>query len=95
MTKRIERDAIYRGRRFPAETIELYVRWYTTHRLSYRDLAAMMAERDIIISHTTIMRRVLRFTPEFERHCSPGHSFRYRAEQSHRDTYQSVKAAYG
>lgn len=42
----MERDTIYRCRRFSAETIELCVRWYITYRLSYRDLAAMMAERD-------------------------------------------------
>lgn len=67
MTKRIERDAIYRGRRFQTETIELCVRWYITYRLSYRDLAAMMAERAVIVSHTTIMRWVLRYVPEYER----------------------------
>jgi transposase-like protein len=55
MTKPIGRDTIYRCRRFSAETIELCVRWYITYRLSYRDLAAMMAERDVIVSHTTIM----------------------------------------
>jgi hypothetical protein len=46
MNKPIGRDTIYRCRRFSAETIELCVRWYITYRLSYRDLAAMMAERD-------------------------------------------------
>jgi transposase-like protein len=66
MTKPIERDTIYRCRRFSAETIELCVRWYITYRLSYRDLAAMMAERDVIVSHTTIMRWVLRYAPEYE-----------------------------
>jgi len=60
MTNPIGRDTIYRCRRFSAETIELCVRWYITYRLSYRDLAAMMAERDVIVSHTTIMRWVLR-----------------------------------
>jgi hypothetical protein len=44
MTKPIGRDTIYRCRRFSAETIELCVRWHITYRLSYRDLAAMMAE---------------------------------------------------
>jgi transposase-like protein len=48
MTRPIERDTIHRCRRFSAETIELCVRWYITYRLSYRDLAAMMAERDVI-----------------------------------------------
>src|SRR5262245_13178197 len=52
MTKRMERDAIYRGRRYSAETIELRVRWYISYRLSYRDLAAMMAERDVLSSPT-------------------------------------------
>jgi hypothetical protein len=33
MTKPIERDRIYRCRRFSAETIELCVRWYITYRL--------------------------------------------------------------
>ena len=61
MTRRIERDTIYRCRRFSAETIELCVRWYTTYRLSYRDLAAMMAEREVIVAHTTIMRWVLQY----------------------------------
>lgn len=67
MTKAIARDPIYRGRRFQSETIELCVRWYITYRLSYRDLAAMMAERGIRVSHTTILRWVLRYVPEFER----------------------------
>ncbi|MEO6080851.1 MAG: IS6 family transposase [Steroidobacteraceae bacterium] len=51
----------------PAELIELCVRWYITYRLSYRDLAAMMAERGVSVSHTTILRWVLRFVPEYER----------------------------
>jgi len=67
MTRPIERDPIYRGRRFQTKTIELCVRWYITYRLSYRDLAAMMAERGIVVSHTTIMRWVLRYVPEFEK----------------------------
>jgi transposase-like protein len=81
MTRRIERDPIYRCRRFSAETIELCVRWYITYRLSYRNLAAMMAERDVIVSHTTIMRWVLRYVPEYERRWArfarpPGSSWR-------------------
>lgn len=66
MPKAQDRDPIYRQRRFPAEGIETCVRWYITYRLSYRDLAAMMAERDITVSHTTILRWVLRYVPEYE-----------------------------
>jgi transposase-like protein len=81
MTRRITRDPIYRGRHSSAETIELCVRWYITYRLSHRDLAAMMAEREIVISHTTIMRWVLRYVPEYERRWArfarpPGSSWR-------------------
>ena len=60
------RDPIYYRRRYPAEVIELCVRWYLTYKLSYRDLAAMMAERDVAVTHTTIMRWVQRYVPEFE-----------------------------
>ncbi len=67
MTQAISRDAIYRRRRFQSETIELCVRWYITYRLSYRDLVGMTAERGIIVSHTTIMRWVMRYVPEFEK----------------------------
>jgi len=65
MPQPIERDPIYRGRRFKTETIELCVRWYITYRLRYRDLAAMMAERGIVVAHTTIMRWVLRCEPRW------------------------------
>jgi transposase-like protein len=43
------------------------VRWYITYRLSYRDLQAMMAERGIVVSHSTILRWVSRYVPEFEK----------------------------
>lgn len=67
MTRAIARDPIYRRRRFQSETIELCVRWYLTYRLSYRDLVEMMAERGITLSHSTILRWVQRYVPEFER----------------------------
>ena len=67
MARAAPRDPIYRGRRFSAETIELCVRWYITYRLSYRDLVAMMAERGVVVSHTTILRWVQRYVPEYER----------------------------
>ena len=65
MTKRQDRDSIYVKRQFDTEIIVLCVRWYITYRLSYRDLVAMMAERGVPISQTTIMRWVLRYVPEF------------------------------
>jgi len=77
MPKAQDRDPIYRQRRFPTEVIETCVRWYISYRLSYRDLVAMMAERGIAVSHTTIMRWVLRYVPEYEsrwgRYAKPVH----------------------
>ena len=67
MTEPIERDAIYRRRRFPRDVIETCVRWYLTYGLSYRDLVSLMAEREVYVTHTTIMRWVFQFVPEYER----------------------------
>jgi transposase-like protein len=67
MPRAVVRDPIYRGCRYSPDIIELCVRWYVTYRLSYRDLVAMMAERGVSVSHTTIMRWVLRYIPEYER----------------------------
>lgn len=67
MTKPIARDPIYRQRAFDAEIIQLCVRWYITYRLSYRDLVEIMAERGIKVAHSTILRWVTRYVPEFEK----------------------------
>lgn len=45
----------------------LCVRWYLSYKLSYRDLVAMMGERGIDLAHTTILRWVQHYTPEFEK----------------------------
>jgi transposase-like protein len=42
------------------------VRWYLRFRLSFRDLVEMMAERGLSLAHTTILRWVQSFAPEFE-----------------------------
>ncbi len=52
---------------FDAEIIELCVCWYITYRLSYRDLIGMMAERGVMVAHSTILRGVTRYVPEYER----------------------------
>ena len=70
MPRASPRDPIYRRRRYSPEVIELWVRWYITYRLSYRDLVAMTAEQGTAVSHTTIMRWVQRYVPEYERRCA-------------------------
>jgi putative transposase len=50
--------------------IEHCVRWYITYRLSYRDLVEIMAERGVQVAHTTILRWVFRYVPEYEKRWS-------------------------
>ncbi|MGF6508304.1 transposase-like protein [Paraburkholderia sp. 32] len=58
-------DDLFSGRHFNREVIIQCVRWYLRYKLSLRDLVEMMAERGLSLVHTTIMRWVKRFTPEF------------------------------
>jgi transposase-like protein len=60
-------DALFMGRHFDSSIIILCVRWYITCKLSYRDLREMMAERGVSLAHTTILRWVQRYVPEFEK----------------------------
>ena len=57
----------FRGFRFPAEVILWAVRWYLRFGISYRDLAAMLADRGVPVDHVTLYRWVQRFAPELER----------------------------
>src|SRR6266853_1445260 len=68
---------LFEGRHFDREVIILCVRWYLRFKLSLRDLVEMMAERGLSMAHTTIMRWVQRYAPEFEkrwRRFAPGGS---------------------
>ena len=56
---------LFKRRHFDQEIIQLCVRWYLTYKLSYRDLRAILAERGIDLAHTTSMRWVQRYAPEF------------------------------
>ena len=60
-------DELFEGRHFDREIIVLCVRWYLRFKLSFRDLVEMMAERGLSMAHTTIMRWVHHYVPEFER----------------------------
>jgi transposase-like protein len=59
-------DELFKGRHFDREVVVLCVRWYLRFKLSYRDLVEMMAERGLSMAHTTIMRWVHSYAPEFE-----------------------------
>ena len=83
-------DELLKGRHFDREVIILCVRWYLRFKLSFRDLAEMMAERGVSLAHTTIMRWIARYVPEFEKRwnrfaCRVGTSWRVD------DTYVKIK----
>jgi transposase-like protein len=65
MSKLKDLEWLFNGRHFDREVIVLCVRWYLRYKLSLRDLVEMMAERGLSLAHTTILRWVKRYTPEF------------------------------
>lgn len=68
MSKVQSLEELFGGRHFDREIIILCVRWYLRYKLSLRDLVEMMAERGLPLAHTTILRWVRRYTPEFVKH---------------------------
>jgi transposase-like protein len=58
-------EELFAGRHFDREVIILCVRWYLRYKLSFRDLVEMMAERGVHVAHTTILRWVQHYAPEF------------------------------
>jgi transposase-like protein len=81
---------LFKGRHFDREIIVLCVRWYLRFKLSFRDLVEMMAERGVLLAHTTIMRWIQRYVPEFEKRWN---RFACRAGASWRvdETYVKIK----
>jgi transposase, IS6 family len=57
----------FKWKHFGGEIILQTVRWYLKYSLSYRNLKKMMAEREIKVDNTTIMRSVHRYSPEIEK----------------------------
>jgi len=60
-------EAPFKGRHFDGQIIVLCVSWYTSFKLSLRDVVIMMADPGIALAHTTILRWVQRYLPEFEK----------------------------
>jgi transposase-like protein len=70
MRNRPSKIDLFKARHFEQEIIILCVRWYLRYKLSYRDLVEMMAERGLSVAHTTILRWVQRYAPEFDKRWS-------------------------
>ena len=67
MNQPLHSPSLFHGRHFDRSIIILCVRWYITYKLSYRNLVEMMAERGVAVSHTSILRWVQCYVPEFEK----------------------------
>ena len=48
---------------YPVDVIAQCVRWYLAYALSLRHLEEMMAERGILVDHSTLYRWIIRLTP--------------------------------
>jgi transposase-like protein len=70
MTEPTSAQDLFKGRHFDQEIIVLCVRWYLAFKLNSRDLVQMMAERGIVLTHTTISPWVQRYVPDFEKRWS-------------------------
>jgi transposase-like protein len=90
MGRRKSMEELFAGRHFDREVIILCVRWYLRYKLSLRDLVEMMAERGLLLAHTTILRWVQRYAPEFVKRWN---RFGLPAGQSWRvdDTYVKIR----
>jgi transposase-like protein len=68
-------SSAFSGYRYPDKIIALAVRWYLRYRLSYADVAELLAERGVQVDPSTIYDWVRSFTPRFvaaaRRHRSP------------------------
>ncbi len=56
----------FSGYRFPPDVIALSVRWYLRFRLSYADVAELLAERGIRVDASTVYDWVREFAPLYE-----------------------------
>src|SRR5262249_35540255 len=61
------RPPLFWKRKFEPHIIVTCVRWYLRFCLSLRDLEELMAERGLMVNHTTIWRWVQAYGPEAQR----------------------------
>ena len=80
----------FKGRQFTAEVILWAVRWYLMFPISYRDLELMLADRGVMVDHTTVFRWIQAYAPQLEkrirRHLRPSNGS-WRVDE----TYVKVK----
>ena len=61
----------FSGYRFPPDIIAIVVRWYLRYRLSYADVAELLAERGVRVDPSTVFDWVREFAPLYEAAARP------------------------
>ena len=83
----------FKGRHFTSEVILWALRWYLAFPVSYRDLASMLADRGVVVDHSTLFRWVQAYAAILEqrirRHLRPCNGS-WRVDE----TYIKVKGAW-
>jgi IS6 family transposase len=68
-------EGSFKGRHFTSEVILWALRWYLAFPVSYRDLASMLADRGVMVDHSTLFRWVQAYADTLEqrvrRHLRP------------------------
>lgn len=89
LTMQLIRKA-FKSLHYPVDIIAQCVRWYLAYSLSLRNLEEMMAERGIVVDHSTLHRWVIRLVPllnkAFRRH-KRAVGYRWRMDE----TYIKIK----
>ena len=60
-------DGAFKVRHFTSEVILWALRWYLAFPVSYRDLAARLADRGVVVDHTIMFRWVQTYAAKLER----------------------------
>src|SRR5712671_2766481 len=84
-------EDLFKGRHFDRQIIILCVSWYTSFKLSLRDLVIMMADRGIGVTHTTILRWAQRYLPRIRKAVAALRSARGRFVEDGRDLYKGSR----
>lgn len=53
----------FSGRHYPLDIIMMALRYYLAHKLSYREIEEIFAERHIHFDHSTLNRWVIKYAP--------------------------------
>jgi transposase-like protein len=61
------RNSLFRRRRFAGEMIVPCVRWYLRFKLSYREMAEIAKELEVLVAPSTILRWGVPYAEDFSR----------------------------